>query len=968
MPKDLLLEDRVSPKPRDLVQEMKDEGHWEGWVKPTLKDYASAPKAMVETIATLGSGMGWWPVSKIVGVGELLLGNTAEQARESEETAMGKAYHPTSKSAKSIVETVGAGFDLGLTPARMAGEGTTGLVGPKAGYLTELIGELATFKMAHGVKVKGVEAVKQRSTARAMLGKKLKDLNQNERMFVNKLAKAKVNPRNLAEEERKIKQTETEKAYETQKDVWLGERDVRMLEADVEARLLKKEIKSADKKTGKQVDEAIELYIDTKRNPSHLEEYYDKLKPEQKKVVDLSQNLPEYAQKIADKIEQSYKDIGAEGLDAAVIKNTIDNYASRKWDLGPDKPDSGARKFGTKTGHAKARKYETIIEGWADGRELKIKTATENLREYKKEIVKTIEDKRFVESLRKLKTLDGEPLLSTQKLEGYVDVEHPNMTVWEWAGQVEEGKTYGKNFFATEDGALFERRRLYAPKDQAKNLNNMLGISKLQSIPGVDAITKFNAVTKAWILQTSLFHQQAFMRSYYLPGADWGQFKTPRAAYREGIKSIEASDPVLMHGVRNGLTLGLKQDWSESLLREKTFIGKVLDKTKVTKEVKDAVNTFREAQAEFLFGELGAGLKAKSYMDTFKHEMKKYPGENPDIIAKRVASLINDDYGGLHLQRLGRNPTLQHVFRLAALAPDWTESNIRTMVKTLANKNKSQRELHLYRRFWGGVVLKGVGITALMNYAMSGGDVDKMKSDYEQAWKDGNFNWAKVNITPIYEAFGGEGRRKYFSVFGHFQDPAKFITDPVKSAKYKQSVVGGMGFEALSGTDWAGRGFTTIEDLISGEGTVKWGNKKGPIDYEQFPSYALSQIMGTQPIQVQAFMGYVAGETDGFDAISNSIGLRTTSTYEKKETSLKKISGLKSTKSKLKVSKTDGLGDFVAGVISGVTEKTPEEKPKQILMGKYKNPYDVTRDLKRNGGKLSEEDAEYILKTKFGYE
>jgi len=1200
MPRNLLQEIREQNQPRNLIAESqgqviprnlldeKRKGNWEGWIKPTLKEFGeAATKGTVETIGALGSGLVLWPVSKLRGVGELLRGKTVEQARQTEEEIMSMGYQPTSESAKGATGMVGTGFELGLTPARMAGEEVTRMGYPRAGYLTELGGELATFKIVHGLKAKGVEAAKLRSTAKSMLDKKLSELTQKERMYVEELSKAKVFPKNLAEEERRIKQTEIEKAYETQKDVWLGERDVRMLEADVESRLLKKEIKnheiikkptpvpseakkvpeiapqevvaakvepkgipgakepweigdkkpitlssdslrerypyvpdeffdnitsatfsekampkqlggqlSASKenvmlhelghmredllastkkldaewigihkaelekglygdrpgkyggnrkwafedllemfgivqkdlsgfklmprelkaitdnpksvryvldnlaKTGhpevlkanpirsaafkmpdgtiyegtthptiaieqvekgtvkshkdfyksepgfvtidgdfitrekalelvgkteaysigepygiaevkhikhvqkalsegkpvkyhpRIIDEAIQIYIDTKRNPAHATELYDTLKPEQKKIVDLSQNLPEYAQEIANKIEQSYKSIGAEGLDAAVLKNIIDNYASRQWNLGEDKPVEGLRKFGTKTGHAKARKFDTIIEGWSKGYDLKIKTATENLREYKKEIVKTIEDKRFVGELRKLKTIDGEPLLSTRQLEGYKEVEHLNMNVWEWAGEVEGGKVYGKNFFATEDGQLFERRRLYAPKPQANNLNNMLGISKLAEVPGIKAVTKFNTITKAWILQSSLFHQQAFLRSYYLPGADWGQFKTPRAAYKEGIRSVEALDPVLIHGVRNGLTLGLKQDWSESLLREKTVVGKVLDKWKASREIKDGINNLREAQAEFLFGELGAGLKAKSYMDTFRQQIKKYPNENPDVIAKRVAMLINDDYGGLHLQRLGRNPTLQHIFRLVALAPDWTESNIRTMVKTLTNKNQSQREAWLYRKFWGGVILKGIGITALLNYAMSGGDADKMKRNYEIAWKEGNFNWAKVNITPIYEAFGGEDRRKYFSIFGHFQDPAKFILHPIKSVKHKQSVVAGMVFEALSGTDWAGRGFTTIEDLIS-DGTVKWGNKKGPIDYNQFPSYVLSQTIGTQPVQVQAAIEYLAGETDGFDAISKSIGLRTTSTYEKKSNKLRSLKGLR---------------------------------------------------------------------------
>ena len=103
----------------------------------------------------------------------------------------------------------------------------------------------------------------------------------------------------------------------------------------------------------------------------------------------------------------------------------------------------------------------------------------------------------------------------------------------------------------------------------------------------------------------------------------------------------------------------------------------------------------------------------------------------------------------------------------------------------------------------------------------------------------------------------------------------------IKSAKHKQSIVSGVGFEMLSGTDWAGRRFTTIEELLKTGETVTWG-KKGPVDWDQFPSYVISQVMGAQPIQVQNFIAWVNGEQDGFDALSKSIGLRTTSTYKKK--------------------------------------------------------------------------------------
>ena len=67
--------------------------------------------------------------------------------------------------------------------------------------------------------------------------------------------------------------------------------------------------------------------------------------------------------------------------------------------------------------------------------------------------------------------------------------------------------------------------------------------------------------------------------------------------------------------------------------------------------------------------------------------------------------------------------------------------------------------------------------------------------------------------------------------------------------------------------------------------TVKWG-KGSSVDWDQFPSYALSQVVGWQPIQLQNFIGYTTGEIDGFDALTRSIGLTTTTTYPKKTKAL----------------------------------------------------------------------------------
>ena len=72
-----------------------------------------------------------------------------------------------------------------------------------------------------------------------------------------------------------------------------------------------------------------------------------------------------------------------------------------------------------------------------------------------------------------------------------------------------------------------------------------------------------------------------------------------------------------------------------------------------------------------------------------------------------------------------------------------------------------------------------------------------------------------VDITPIYKLLGGRSeRRKYFSIFGHFTDPLKFMIHPLQSAKHKKSIVAGMFFDALDGKDWAGRRYTTYKELL----------------------------------------------------------------------------------------------------------------------------------------------------------
>ena len=175
---------------------------------------------------------------------------------------------------------------------------------------------------------------------------------------------------------------------------------------------------------------------------------------------------------------------------------------------------------------------------------------------------------------------------------------------------------------------------------------------------------------------------------------------------------------------------------------------------------------------------------------------------------------------------------------------------------------------------------------------------------------------------------GKEKKRKYFSLFGHFADPIKFIAretirdskgqrtsipDPIRSlavsAKYKGSVATRILADGITGKDWAGREFTTMAELLgiddkgkyknNRKGYYKKGDPKGgklkgkltkwsmggikPIGLDQIPSFLIYEAESSMPIQVQNAIGYLSGQVDAFDAISKSLGVHTSTTYPPKK-------------------------------------------------------------------------------------
>lgn len=746
---------------------------------------------------------------------------------------------------------------------------------------------------------------------------------------------------------------ETQDAANLMEGYW-REYDERELEINV-ATIKNQEVitKALDKKVyapesdieTSKMSQAMMLYIDLKEHPSGRQ-FAEEISKLQKEIYELSKNLPAKMQKIADNIIEQNREAGRLAIDKEIISVARENYIAHLWQK-PTREEALRSRFRTTTARAKERTLEGgIMEGWAKGKTLRVKDVTLATQIAQSQINQAIVGRELLKMGKKW------GLLSHKQLADWVRVEHPGFTIWRYAGKVEvepkgvikEGqwvrpadrknlgkvtmvkgdramvhfrnketgleetvefptdklkvvRSYGKNFFITEEGDLMERLPVYAEPELGKKLNKVFSPSALYKVPGIETISRYNAQIKSTILFTSLYHHQAFLRSY----AFGSRGLNPKTAYEKGRQSIINMTPEVRLLVRNGLTIGRIQDYDPRMIEgEQTIWGRALSHTKLTEVAREKLVALRKRQERFLFNKMGPALKIQAGILELKAALKRNQVEletgeiTADEIAAAVANLMNNDFGGLHLGRMGRSQTAQHIFRLLALAPDWTESNIRSAVDAFRKGETG----YLHRMFWGRIAAKGLGATILFNLLLSAFDDDDFAERYRKAWETGRLRWLDIDITPIYEAMGGaDDKRKYFSLLGHFRDPVKFVVHPFISMKHKGSVVSRIMLDMMIGQDWAGREFTTIGELLGitedGKNSgrlVKYGRSGAkPIEPAQIPSYALYQVRSAMPIPMQNLIAFLGGELDAFDAITKSLGLMTATTYPERKRRPKKI-------------------------------------------------------------------------------
>ena len=531
---------------------------------------------------------------------------------------------------------------------------------------------------------------------------------------------------------------------------------------------------------------------------------WDALDPSIKQATaDIQQADPRMI-RMAAKIAQQNHRIGQDLVAAGMLENAKEFYTARYWFMdesafeaallgqgqsmvqgGWVDPTRAGGRFKTGMGaRAKQRTYDNIFDGLRDGRRLIIDNALVAQQKVAHDAAEVMQNVGFAKVLADIGAL--------------VD----------YGDAVPEGFEQIGSASRAFDGK-------FAPKELAREISAMTQRIDWREWPSiVKNLHDFNSRTKLTLLFTSLFHHQAFMRSYYysipdamsevgdlpkylqaslrsvlgnIDGAARNLMETK--AGKVGFEMVMSQAPEIAELVRAGMTLSVGLTYSQKAAWDSewraSWIEQVIGKFGTGARNKaEQMAQWRESASSFLFNRLGLSMKAMAGILEYRHmllENQKALAQGKitkEEIASIVANKTNDDFGGLNLRRgkqaglLGggaRKPATQLMLRLVMLAPDWTESNFNTLYKIFKNPGDRRPfarklEQKAYAKLYTQAVIRSQVPTVLWNLLMAGLTEESFAEGYKRRWDESfshggimprKLNFLKADITPVAKAVNG---------------------------------------------------------------------------------------------------------------------------------------------------------------------------------------------------------------------
>ena len=612
---------------------------------------------------------------------------------------------------------------------------------------------------------------------------------------------------------------------------------------------------------------------------------------------------------VATSVRAYYDEMGAKAKDAGVIREVLDDYATRIY--GPEGRSLFASKvvggnMPLESPFGKRRYFPTLQEAMAAGHQPVSIDIAKVLEPYTESVVAAIENRKFIRSVRETVLPDGTKLIMKEGKapRNYTFIDHPQL------------------------------RGFRVHPDIAADLNFLFGQKEVG--PVLRALDAVNTTQKRMAVSMSLFHAMAL--EHAMLGAT-SMLKSPFRGVRVAAQSFApwvfgeslavkmiregGVGDVVDSAMKDGLQFGFErsspalQELQSNFYNTMTGVEKFLD-AQIPQLGKQTIGRFQQLNHLFdraMWGRFHATMKLETYMDKVAELSKNdaarsaktgQPVKSREEIGKIAASFTNDVFGGLNWQgiaqefssRWGRElassmlgPAGRFGMRLMLFAPDWTISTTRAFVKAFGQQGVAagagavlgaqvDPEHPVAGGILGGVLavgagralgLKGTGSSGAMGivkpaeladlhrqYILRSAFIYSTVADAVNYQLSGHHFWENKDPTRIDM---GDGRTMQASK--HFMEPFHWLLNPRQQALNKLSFAVKepleqiMDKEYLSANDAPRMGLKQRGEQISlGDRAAHVAKKMNPIAVQQ--SWEGSVGKG-----IAGFMGYpIYGKSD----------------------------------------------------------------------------------------------------------
>lgn len=499
-------------------------------------------------------------------------------------------------------------------------------------------------------------------------------------------------------------------------------RSARLQRSFADAELAQKEIGKALKTERRQ--NAASVWIEAGGDKATLQTWEQAAKGKMfKRAVADAQTLTPDEIAMAQKARQTFGILETRGRNYDVLSNHRDNYVPHVWDVSKKFSGIGSSKLQDRFKFSKARSFNNFFEGDQANFTPKTLAIGKLVPAYLHEMNTVIADRQFVQDVSAGVGSDARPLLLPRGNAQAVDKGDTSTTFVNPRGFASAkdaaGNPVEQGDYTAQAGQPALSNWRFVSKDEAgnsailksdlathpeltKRLNSMLGKSAVRQWYN-EPSTGLSVIPKA--IAKGIDTAQATMkREMFGALAPFHQVQEGTHAVGHlvnptfGLEDMSRPTPAHIDAMQHGLMLLPEKQSSAAYIEgvggRNTFLTQLARKFggKVGAAAADVVDGYQN----YLFHQYIPALKFKTYEHILGRNMSRYAkdiakGEvTPADVKFLSAEQSNAAYGHLNYALLDRNPTMQHLIQIVALAPDFLEARGRFVgqaVKGFASKS-----------------------------------------------------------------------------------------------------------------------------------------------------------------------------------------------------------------------------------------------------------------------------------------